>query len=103
MGVKLESMSADGTVVLSLADGSTRVYEVREVIGFNSDRKRMSVVVKHNGRIELYTKGADMVIIERLRKNQAGTVVILLARFTSCARHAMTYNKIWQNARVFFY
>lgn len=29
---------------------------------FNSDRKRMSVIIKHKGVIKLYTKGADAII-----------------------------------------
>lgn len=37
---------------------------------FNSDRKRMSVIVKHNGVIKLYTKGADAIIKSRLGPNQ---------------------------------
>ena len=33
---------------------------------FNSDRKRMSVIIRHKGVIKLYTKGADAIIKERL-------------------------------------
>ena len=38
---------------------------------FSSDRKRMSVLVTdpHDKRIKLYTKGADSIIKERLRKD----------------------------------
>lgn len=36
---------------------------------FNSDRKRMSVIIKHKGVIKLYTKGADAIIKERLAPN----------------------------------
>ena len=35
---------------------------------FNSDRKRMSVIVRHNGVIKVYVKGADSIIIDRLSK-----------------------------------
>ncbi|CAD8146015.1 unnamed protein product [Paramecium octaurelia] len=37
---------------------------------FNSDRKRMSVIIRHNGVIKLYTKGADAIIKARLSPNQ---------------------------------
>ena len=37
---------------------------------FNSDRKRMSVIVRHQGVIKLYTKGADAIIKARLAPNQ---------------------------------
>lgn len=37
---------------------------------FNSDRKRMSVIVRHEGKIKLFIKGADNMILERLNKKQ---------------------------------
>ncbi|NWT57082.1 AT8B3 ATPase, partial [Erythrocercus mccallii] len=49
--------------------GRTRTYEVLAMLDFNSDRKRMSVLVRDpQGTIRLYTKGADTVILERLRR-----------------------------------
>ncbi|NXF26090.1 AT8B3 ATPase, partial [Rhodinocichla rosea] len=48
--------------------GRTRTYELLAMLDFNSDRKRMSVLVRDpQGSIRLYTKGADTVILERLR------------------------------------
>ncbi|KAJ1561272.1 hypothetical protein HK405_004417 [Cladochytrium tenue] len=48
--------------------GELRRYEVLHVLEFNSDRKRMSVVVRRpEGQIILLVKGADSVIFERLR------------------------------------
>ncbi|XP_063815685.1 phospholipid-transporting ATPase IC-like [Pseudophryne corroboree] len=42
-------------------------YEVLALLDFNSDRKRMSVIVREpGGNIRLYCKGADTVIYERL-------------------------------------
>ncbi|NXM84822.1 AT8B3 ATPase, partial [Oenanthe oenanthe] len=49
--------------------GRTRTYEVLAVLDFNSERKRMSVLVRDpQGTIRLYTKGADSVILERLQR-----------------------------------
>ncbi|XP_017692472.1 PREDICTED: phospholipid-transporting ATPase IK [Lepidothrix coronata] len=49
--------------------GRTRTYQVLAMLDFNSDRKRMSVLVRDpQGSIRLYTKGADTVILERLRR-----------------------------------
>uniref|UniRef100_A0A8B9FYP6 Phospholipid-transporting ATPase n=1 Tax=Amazona collaria TaxID=241587 RepID=A0A8B9FYP6_9PSIT len=49
--------------------GKKRVYKVLAMLDFNSDRKRMSVLVRDpQGKIRLYTKGADTVILERLQK-----------------------------------
>ncbi|XP_052558570.1 phospholipid-transporting ATPase IK [Tympanuchus pallidicinctus] len=48
--------------------GVTRTFQVLAMLDFNSDRKRMSVLVRDpQGTIRLYTKGADTVILERLR------------------------------------
>ncbi|KAF9042681.1 phospholipid-translocating P-type ATPase [Rhodocollybia butyracea] len=50
--------------------GQKEKYEVLKVLEFNSTRKRMSVVVRNpDGRLVLYTKGADSVIYARLAKD----------------------------------
>ncbi|XP_072778427.1 phospholipid-transporting ATPase IC-like isoform X1 [Taeniopygia guttata] len=47
--------------------GVERTYDVLAILDFNSDRKRMSVIVREaGGSIRLYCKGADTVIYERL-------------------------------------
>ncbi|XP_068107396.1 phospholipid-transporting ATPase IC-like [Hyperolius riggenbachi] len=45
-------------------------YDVLAILDFNSDRKRMSIIVREpSGKIRLYCKGADTVIYERLHPN----------------------------------
>ena len=52
-------------------DGQNEEFEILNVCEFNSSRKRMSTIVRcPNGKIKLYTKGADTVIFERLAENQ---------------------------------
>ncbi|NXI32748.1 AT8B1 ATPase, partial [Sterrhoptilus dennistouni] len=47
--------------------GVQRTYDVLAILDFNSDRKRMSVIVRESGgNIRLYCKGADTVIYQRL-------------------------------------
>ncbi|XP_041110345.1 phospholipid-transporting ATPase IC-like [Polyodon spathula] len=47
--------------------GFEKTYEVIAILDFNSDRKRMSIILKlTDGTIRLYCKGADTVIYERL-------------------------------------
>ncbi|XP_069483144.1 phospholipid-transporting ATPase IC [Ambystoma mexicanum] len=47
--------------------GTERSYHLHALLDFNSDRKRMSVIVTEpEGNIRLYCKGADTVIYERL-------------------------------------
>ena len=46
-------------------------YKVYERMLFNSDRKRMSILIKDpkDGLYKLYTKGADSIILARLDQN----------------------------------
>lgn len=51
--------------------GETQEFEILNVCEFNSTRKRMSTVVRcPDGKIRLFCKGADTVILERLGENQ---------------------------------
>ncbi|TBU23842.1 phospholipid-translocating P-type ATPase [Dichomitus squalens] len=59
--------------------GQSLEYEILNVCEFNSTRKRMSTVVRcPDGRIKLFCKGADTVILERLSENQPYTEKTLL-------------------------
>ncbi len=57
------------TLQISNGDGITeRTYQILDVIEFSSKRKRMSIIVRcPDGRIWLLTKGADSVIVPRLK------------------------------------
>ncbi|KIM45195.1 hypothetical protein M413DRAFT_441876 [Hebeloma cylindrosporum] len=58
--------------------GQSQEFEILKVCEFNSTRKRMSTIVRGpDGKVKLYTKGADTVILERLSKNQPYTEVTL--------------------------
>uniref|UniRef100_A0AAF5D3S5 Phospholipid-transporting ATPase n=1 Tax=Strongyloides stercoralis TaxID=6248 RepID=A0AAF5D3S5_STRER len=57
------------TIEIELLENN-ETFEILNVLEFNSDRKRMGVIVKNNqGHLKLYIKGADAVIIPRLSKN----------------------------------
>ncbi|XP_054980679.1 phospholipid-transporting ATPase IK [Sorex araneus] len=65
-GYVFKARSQDSITVLEM--GKERVYRVLAMMDFNSARKRMSVLVRNpEGDIYLYTKGADIVIFERLQ------------------------------------
>ncbi|KAI8854148.1 hypothetical protein BC829DRAFT_218733 [Chytridium lagenaria] len=54
--------------------GENRSYTILNVLEFNSDRKRMSVIIRRpEGQIVLLVKGADNVIFERLRRTSEST------------------------------
>lgn len=61
------------TLKISNADGSevTRIYSILDVIEFSSKRKRMSIILRcPDGRIWMICKGADTLILPRLRMAQ---------------------------------
>lgn len=47
--------------------GVTEIYELLCILDFNNIRKRMSVILRRDGQLRLYCKGADNVIYERLK------------------------------------
>ena len=49
-------------------NGENYNYEVLKVLGFSSERKRMSIIIRYPDEIILYTKGADSEISKRLSK-----------------------------------
>lgn len=70
MGFKFENRSV-GKATIEV-HGKRQVFDVLDVLEFNSTRKRMSVVVRApNGNLWLYSKGADMMIYQRLKDDPA--------------------------------
>ncbi|KAF6730988.1 Phospholipid-transporting ATPase IC [Oryzias melastigma] len=62
------SRTQDTVTIMEM--GQEKTYEMLALLDFNSDRKRMSIILKFpDGRIRLYCKGADTVIYERLAQN----------------------------------
>jgi phospholipid-transporting ATPase len=49
--------------------GEVHEFEILKFFEFSSDRKRSSVIIRDNGVIKLYTKGADVVISNSFNKN----------------------------------
>ncbi|CEF83308.1 hypothetical protein FGSG_09020 [Fusarium graminearum PH-1] len=59
--IKLETRDTDGSL-------HTESYQVLDVIEFSSKRKRMSIIIRMpDGRICVFCKGADNVIMQRLK------------------------------------
>ena len=64
--------------VLFTVDGQEYEYELLAVCEFNSSRKRMSTIFRcPDGRIRIYCKGADTVILERLHQDNPTVEVTL--------------------------
>eukprot|EP00158_Paraphelidium_tribonemae_P008628 Partr_v1_DN28633_c0_g1_i1_m49817 putative ATPase, class VI, type len=65
-----------GTMLMTVVNGMPVNYTLLNILDFDSDRKRMSVIVRcqMTGRITIYTKGADSVIYGLLQANQDAIV-----------------------------
>ncbi|XP_058803142.1 phospholipid-transporting ATPase ID isoform X4 [Phymastichus coffea] len=48
--------------------GKREIYELLCILDFNNVRKRMSVILRRDGKLKLYCKGADNVIYERVKQ-----------------------------------
>lgn len=55
----------------------TEKYKLEHVLEFNSTRKRMSVILIDDMKnVILFTKGADSIILKRMRKEDENTPII---------------------------
>lgn len=63
-------------------------FELLHTLGFDSTRKRMSVVVRHplSDQITVYTKGADSVIMDLIRPPDTGRKIFLSSFVTLVIR-----------------
>ena len=64
MGYVFKRTTNTGKVIS--VNGEDIEVEVLEYFEFDSDRKRSSIIVKHDGVIKFFMKGADSIIIQRL-------------------------------------
>lgn len=64
--------------VTIVVDNQEYEYELLNICEFNSTRKRMSTILRcPDGKIRVYTKGADTVILERLMQDHPSTDLTL--------------------------
>jgi phospholipid-translocating ATPase len=63
-------LNRDNELCLQTPQGEIR-YKILHTIEFDSDRKRMSVILQRDGRVFVYCKGADNVILKRLRSQNS--------------------------------
>lgn len=76
IGIELY-FKGDNKIILNIF-GEKKIYEILNVIDFNSDRKRMSVICKTpTNEIKLYCKGADSVILKRLKRENNESQIII--------------------------
>eukprot|EP01103_Thecamoeba_quadrilineata_P000633 TRINITY_DN10544_c0_g1_i1.p1 TRINITY_DN10544_c0_g1~~TRINITY_DN10544_c0_g1_i1.p1 ORF type:complete len:1100 (-),score=167.10 TRINITY_DN10544_c0_g1_i1:151-3450(-) len=70
--------------------GTEEKYQILNVLEFNSDRKRMSVIVRcPDGKIRLFCKGADTVIFQRLGPGQDQLISTTIDNLREFARNGL--------------
>lgn len=74
--VEYQSQDVDGNITIDFR-GQEMKYELLAICEFNSDRKRMSVIVRNSStkEIHLFCKGADSVIEKLLSKESKNSEV----------------------------
>jgi magnesium-transporting ATPase (P-type) len=77
-----EFLSSNQRSTLISINQTEKEFQLLESFAFTSDRKRMSVIVRDNGKIKMYIKGADNIIKERLAPNQTFNLDFELDRFS---------------------
>lgn len=69
-GYKLANRTPD-QIFFATPSGELKIYDILQVLSFDSARKRMSIIVRDdNGKIKVYSKGADTAILNRLRQDE---------------------------------
>ncbi|KAK3685126.1 hypothetical protein B0T22DRAFT_516968 [Podospora appendiculata] len=84
-------------------DGSTitESYEVLDVIEFSSKRKRMSIIVRMpDGRLCIFTKGADSVVLPRLKQHNMAIQVASAVGRRASVRKSMEQEKVLRRQSV---
>lgn len=71
VGCEFKGIDQDNFIVLN-EFGTEKRYKLLDVFEFNSDRKRMSVIMQaEDGTINMYCKGADSIMAPRFAKDNA--------------------------------
>jgi phospholipid-translocating ATPase len=68
--VGYELIERSNSIVKLKILGQAKAFELLHILEFTSSRKRMSIIVKDNGKIFVFCKGADSVIYDLLLPDQ---------------------------------
>jgi phospholipid-transporting ATPase len=86
VGCEYKGMDEDNFIILHVFD-EIKKYKLLDMFEFDSDRKRMSVIVQdEEGKITLFCKGADSIMIPRYheeKKNQFKETIEHLEEFAA--------------------
>lgn len=80
--VRVPGASASDVFIMGPPGQPPRKFQILNEIEFNSDRKRMSVIVRHGPDVHVITKGADNVILNLLTDNVSRETEEHLSKFS---------------------
>ena len=87
MNIKLTDKSID-TIDINYFENFSEKWDILANLPFNSERKRMSIIVKSNeGKIMLYSKGAEEMIFPMISKHLQRDIpkgIISFKHFRNC-------------------
>ena len=70
LGYEYQGIDDNNRMVVSIG-GIIVTYKLLHVLEFSSARKRMSVILeKDDGQVVLYCKGADSILLKRMKLNK---------------------------------
>lgn len=86
-GVALVEREGDNVTIECLRPDARESYTQLACFEFNSDRKRMSVILRHtaSGRVRMYCKGADDMVMARLAAGQEASQRAMQAQIDAYA------------------
>lgn len=67
IGFELIARSSEEVTIYNKILDRNEVFQTLCEFPFNSDRKRMSMILRDNGKIYVYSKGADSVMLPRIK------------------------------------
>ena len=67
VGIEITCRTPKSIILKNLLNKQMNHYEINAEFPFDSDRKRMTIVVTHDGRHIIMTKGADNIMLPRLK------------------------------------
>ena len=88
--VTFEDRNESSAIVMD-CNGEVASYEVLQVLDYSSERKKMSVIVKNDQDIIMFTKGADSAIFPALREPVGRATLTNIKAFATSGLRTMCY------------
>lgn len=110
IGLKLVQRTANSLIIRD-ADGNDITYDIMHTFTFNSDTKRMGIILRKDGQYLFFVKGADAVMKKIVKENdwieeeidnmaREGLRTLVIAKRTLTSSEFENFAKGYQNAKM---